>query len=325
MALYGAMTQWLLQSLPMPLILVDWSPLTADQHQQLLRAALPTGGRSVTLYEEIHSRKKLGNRRIQQQFLMRLQTLLPPTVTPIIVADSGFRTPFFREVEGLGWHWLGRIRNRDFIAWANRPDAWLAAKSLYAKATRKPKCLGSARWVRSHPLAGERVTFFRPAKGRKHLTAQHHPAKSKASRKHAECEKEPWLLVVSPSLKAYSAVRVVDYYRSRMQIEEGLRDTKSTHYGLDFTSESRIEAERRANLLLIAALIIFALWLTGICLKGTDIERHIKVNSSQDHSPYSVIFLARIACQYVTFELSVSMLEQAQALLVDYFDSLEKG
>ena len=325
MALYGAMSQWLLQSLPMPLILIDWSPLTADQHQQLLRAALPTGGRSVTLYEEIHPRRKLGNRRVQQRFLTSLQTLLPPSVTPIIVADSGFRTPFFREVESLGWHWLGRIRNRDFIAWADRPDTWLSAKSLYAKATRKPKCLGSARWVRSHPLAGELVTFFRPAKGRKHLTAQHRPAKSKASRKHAEREKEPWLLVVSPSLKAYSAVRVVDYYRSRMQIEEGLRDTKSTHYGLDFTSESRIEAERRANLLLIAALIIFALWLTGICLKGTDIERHIKVNSGQDHSPYSVIFLARIACRYVAFELSASMLEQAQALLVAYFDSLEGG
>jgi hypothetical protein len=325
MALYGAMTQWLLQSLPMPLILIDWSPLTADQHQQLLRAALPTGGRSVTLYEEIHPVKKLGNRRIQQRFLSSLQALLPAHVTPIIVADSGFRTPFFREVESLGWHWLGRIRNRDFIAWANRPNAWLAAKSLYTKATRKPKCLGSARWVRSHPLDGERVAFYRPAKGRKHLTSQHQPSNSSASRKHAEREKEPWLLVVSPSLKAFSAVRVVDYYRSRMQIEEGLRDTKSTHYGLDFTSESRIEAERRANLLLIAALIIFALWLTGICLKGTDIERHIKVNSSQDHSPYSVIFLARIACRYIAFELSASMLDQAQALLVDYFDSLEGG
>jgi hypothetical protein len=30
MALDGAMTHWLLQSLPMPLILIDWSPLTAD-------------------------------------------------------------------------------------------------------------------------------------------------------------------------------------------------------------------------------------------------------------------------------------------------------
>lgn len=325
MEIYGAMTQWLLQSLPMPLILIDWSPLTTDQHQQLLRAALPTGGRSVTLYEEIHPVKKLGNRRIQQRFLRSLQALLPANVVPIIVADSGFRTPFFREVENLGWHWLGRIRNRDFIAWVNRPNDWLAAKSLYAKATRKPKCLGSARWVRSHPLNGELVTFYRPAKGRKQLTAQHHRSKSSASRKHAKREKEPWLLVVSPSLKAFSAVRVVDYYRSRMQIEEGLRDTKSMRYGLDFTSGSRIEAERRANLLLIAALIIFALWLTGICLKGTDIERHIKVNSGQGRSPYSVIFLARIACRYVVFELSASMLEQAQALLVDYFDSLEGG
>jgi len=116
--------------------------------------------------------------------------------------------------------------------------------------------------VRSHPLDGVLVAFYRPAKGRKHLNVQHQPSKSSVSRKHAKREQEPWLLVVSPSLKAFSAARVVAYYRSRMQIEEGLRDTKSTHYGLDFTSESRIEAERRANLLLIAALIIFALWLT---------------------------------------------------------------
>ena len=63
----------------------------------------------------------------------------------------------------------------------------------------------------------------------------------------------------------------------------------------------------------------------GICLKGTDIERHIKVNSGQCSPHFSVIFLARIACQYVIFELSASMLDQAQALIVDYFDSLEEG
>jgi hypothetical protein len=246
-------------------------------------------------------------------------------VTPIIIADSGFRTPFFRGVESLGWHWLGRIRNRDSIAWADQPDNWLAAKSLYAKASRKPRHLGFVHWVRRHPIEGELVAFFRPAKGRKHLNAQHRPSKASASRKHAKREKEPWLLVVSPSLKAYSAVRVVDYYRSRMQIEEGFRDTKSVHYGLDFVCESRIDVERRANLLLIAALIIFALWLTGSCLKGTDIERQIKVNSSQNHSPYSVVFLARIACRYITFELSASMLDQAQTLLLSYFESLEEG
>lgn len=113
-ALYGIMTQFLLKSLPLPLIIVDRSPLTDDQSQQLLRASLPVGGRSITLYEEVHPDSKLGNRRVQHQFLAHLQKLLPQHVIPIIVADSGFRTPFFREVGRLGWHWLGRIRNPRF-------------------------------------------------------------------------------------------------------------------------------------------------------------------------------------------------------------------
>ncbi|MCL7422570.1 MAG: hypothetical protein M8364_16905 [Methylobacter sp.] len=117
----------------------------------------------------------------------------------------------------------------------------------------------------------------------------------------------------------------MNYYRSRMQIEEGFRDTKSTHYGEDLTQDSRISADRRANLLVIAALIIFALWLIGLGLKGTAIERQIKVCSNRHRSPYSVIFLARIACQYRVIELPENLLEQAQALLVDYFSTLEKA
>jgi hypothetical protein len=319
------MTRFLLKSLPLPLIIIDWSPLTDDQSQQLLRAALPVGGRAISLYEEVHPDSKLGNRRVQHQFLARLQQVLPAHVKPIIVADSGFRTPFFREVERLNWHWLGRIRNRDFIAFADHPDDWQSAKSLYAKATRKAKLLGLANWVRSNPLTGQLVIFYRPAQGRKQLTVQKRPAKSKQSLKQAKREKEPWLLVVSPSLKAYSAVRVVNYYRTRMQIDEGFRDTKSTHYGLDLANDSRIQAERRANLLLIAALIVFALWLVGLSLKGSATERQIKVNSGSKHSPYSVIFLGKIACRYVAFELSDDYLELAQALLVGYFEKLEEG
>ncbi|SDZ20738.1 hypothetical protein [Nitrosomonas sp. Nm58] len=34
MEIYGTMTRWLLQSLPMPLILIDWSPLTTDLTSQ---------------------------------------------------------------------------------------------------------------------------------------------------------------------------------------------------------------------------------------------------------------------------------------------------
>jgi len=322
-AIYGIMTQWLLKSVPMPIILIDWSPLTADQSQQLLRASLPVGGRSITLYEEVHPSRKLGNPCVQKQFLAQLKLMLPRGVTPIVVADSGFRTPFFREVEQLDWHWIGRIRNRDFIAFTVDADNWLPAKSLYAKATRKPKSLGLAHWVRSNPLVGELVTYYRKSKGRKQFTLLKMPAKSRHSRKQAVREKEPWLLVLSPSLKTFSAVLVVNYYRTRMQIEEGFRDTKSTSYGLDLACESRIKTERRANLLLISALTIFALWLIGLSLKGTETERQIRVNTGQKGSPYSVIFLARIACRYLSLTLPDDYWKIAQDMLAGYFKTLE--
>jgi hypothetical protein len=96
-------------------------------------------------------------------------------------------------------------------------------------------------------------------------------------------------------------------------------------YGLDLARASRIQTERRANLLLIAALIIFALWLVGLSLKGSITERQIRVNSSSKHSPYSIIFLGKIACCYVLFELPDDCLKMAQALLVGYFENLEEG
>jgi hypothetical protein len=60
LALYGAMAQFLLKSLPLPLVIIDWSPLTDDQSQQLLRASLPVGGRTITLVEVSPSRQKTG-------------------------------------------------------------------------------------------------------------------------------------------------------------------------------------------------------------------------------------------------------------------------
>jgi len=74
------------------------------------------GGRALTLYEEVHAQSKLGNRRTQHRFLDQLARMIPESCCPIIVADSGFKTPFYRYIENhLQWLWLGRIRGRDFI------------------------------------------------------------------------------------------------------------------------------------------------------------------------------------------------------------------
>lgn len=51
----------------------------------------------------MHPQKKLGNRAVQQRFLERLAQLLPAHVAPIIIADAGFKVPFYRAAERLGW------------------------------------------------------------------------------------------------------------------------------------------------------------------------------------------------------------------------------
>lgn len=321
-AIYGAITQWLLKGLPMPIILIDWSDLTQDLSQQLLRAALPVGGRSLTLYEEIHPLSKLGNRRVQHRFLQTLQSLLPADVCPLIVADSGFRVPFYREVEKLGWHWLGRIRSRDLVTVKQPRDQWIPAKSLYRQATRKPRCLGLAWWVRSNPLLGPLVAVYHKPKGRVDPTRSGQRIRGKCSRKHAKREREPWLLVTSLSLQHCTAKQVVQWYKTRMQIEEGFRDTKSAYYGLGLANESRIQQQRLANLVLVAALTSLLLWLIGTALKGTDINKRVQVNTVENRSVYSAIFLARIILQHTHFRIKQSMLLDAHQFIANYFEAL---
>jgi hypothetical protein len=138
-AIYGALARMLLNGVAEPLIVIDWSDLKEDQSVHLLRASLPVGGRSLTLYEEVHPQRKLGNRQVQHRFLQRLKALLPATAQPIIVADSGFKVPFYREVERLDWRWVGRVRGRDFIQLKHR---WRSCQRVFAEASETPRALG---------------------------------------------------------------------------------------------------------------------------------------------------------------------------------------
>jgi hypothetical protein len=148
-SIYAALCRVLLARIGAPLILIDWSDLKADQSLHLLRASLPVGGRSLTLYEEVHPQKRLGNRGVQVRFLRRLAGLLPAGLAPIIIADAGFKVPFFRAVERLGWRWVGRVRGRDHV---RLNDGWVSCKTLFRRATPSARLLGQGEWVRSNPL-----------------------------------------------------------------------------------------------------------------------------------------------------------------------------
>lgn len=307
---YSALAGTLLKGLPEPIILIDWSPLCADQSWQLLRAAMPVGGRSLTLYEEVHPRTKLGNRRVQHEFLHQLSILIPAHCRPIVVADSGFRTPFYRYVEKtLGWHWVGRIRSRDFICFDTASDQWFSAKSLYTKATTKAKCFGQIDWVRRNPLTSLLVVIRQPKKRRQDLTYSGATRRSKQSHSHAGREREPWLLVYSISLKGCTPPKLIALYRSRMQIEEGFRDHKAAHYGLGISQHRNIGEKRRAVLCLLATLAHFVLWCIGTAGKTTAQAKQVRVNSSSKRAPYSVVFLARLLIAQKRFRLTDNEIE----------------
>ncbi|AJE23599.1 Transposase, IS4 family (plasmid) [Azotobacter chroococcum NCIMB 8003] len=122
----GPCSAALLGSLKHPLILVDWSPIDAAGTLFLLLEALAA--------------------------------MLPARCTPLLVTDASFRRPWFQAVEAMGWHYVGRVRNRDLCRFGEQP--WQPVKSLYALVSASPKRLGrfemtcSAPWS-PHSLRGE--------------------------------------------------------------------------------------------------------------------------------------------------------------------------
>jgi hypothetical protein len=293
MALYATVAQHTLRNVPEPLILIDWSDLRADQSLQWLRAVVPLGGRALVLYDEVHPRRLLANRLVQHRFLRRLATLLPLGARPIIVADAGFRSPFYREVERLGWHWVGRIRNRDCIAWHNAPYHWHCARSLYRQARKTPQCLGHAQWVRYAPLRTILYLMRARPKGRVHQTVFGTRSHSETSLRCAARSREPWLLAASLSLQSRSARCITGYYRQRMQIEQSFRDTKSARFGIGLEQARTLSVRRFEALLLVAALALFVLYLIGLAAQQRQQHRHLQANTIRRRRVYSIIFLAR--------------------------------
>jgi hypothetical protein len=290
--LYQALAQHHLAHLKNPVIIVDWSDLTPDGRWQLLRASIAFEGRSVTLYEQVHPQRYSGAWRVHQQFLARLASILPPGCTPILVTDAGFRGAWFKLVNQMGWHWIGRIRNRDMVKRVGG-QTWSGCKNLYPGATETPRCLGQFDYVRSNPVPCRLVIVKHRRKGRHKRSVLGKPAHSYHSRKNARRQREPWLLAVSPGLEHLSANAVVNVYAKRMQIEEEFRDLKNEHFGLGFSANRSKHGKRFGVLLLVACLASFLLRLIGEIAHAHHVERQCQSNTRRSRAVLSCINLAR--------------------------------
>ena len=294
--IYADMAQWLLRG-PQPVIVVDWSDLKADRRWCLLRAAVPVGGRTLPVLDMVFPGRQQGSPAAEKHFLKRLAALIPKHVRPILVTDAGFRCPWFREVAALGWDWVGRLRGTTRVKPVEVEDhdaQWVPCRGLHQLANDRPRMLPPMCINRSQALECCLAAYRKRAKGRKHITRHGAVARSKLSRQCAAREREPWLVIASPTLQHMSARQLVALYSRRMQIESSFRDLKSHRYGHGLEDSLTGKCHRLDILLLVNALATFASWLAGLACEASGID-HWLYPGRKERKLYSTIRIGREA------------------------------
>ena len=290
-AIYAGITQPLFKTVRQPIIVVDWSELTEDQAFHLLRASVPVGGRTVTIYEEVHPRSRITNRKVHQRFLESLKRLIPNHCRPIVVTDAGFRTTWFDMLDKMEWDYVGRVRNRTLVKRCGSNE-WEPCKTLYKRATYQALYIGDYLLNRSKPMAGYLYLLKRRPKDRHRRNSDGTVAKSGYSHKIAKRKREPWLLVTSLGGEQALAQTITHAYKARMQIEEGFRDLKSSRFGFNIRVCQTRNKRRLEILLLIGFLATYCLWLLGVEAERQKYHVRYQSNTIKTRRVLSVIYLA---------------------------------
>jgi hypothetical protein len=292
------MARWLLRG-SQPVILIDWSDLKPDKSWCLLRAAVPVGGRTLTLLDMVVPGREQGAPGTEKRFLQQLRAIVPASVTPILVTDAGFRTPWFRAVSAMGWHWLGRLRGRTQVKPQDAPDRieqWVDSRQLHVLASTRPHELPPMLTNRSDPIGCRLVVYAKARQGRQSPNRRmpSRASRSTASMKASAREREPWLIMASPELKTPSARQLVGLYARRMQIELGFRDLKSHRYGQGMEDSLTRHGSRLQVLLLVSTLASFVSWLAGLGCEATGVAQWLWPHHST-RKLYSTVRVGREA------------------------------
>jgi hypothetical protein len=293
--IYRRLCRSLIGAKQRPWVIVDWSHIP-NTKLHVLRAALVTKGRALTLYEEVHGEKKQENAQVQRAFLNTFQALLPDGCRPIIVTDAGFHNPWFKQVLKLGWDYVGRIRGRKQYRLVGT-DVWQGCKTLWTQSRCRVKALGAVELCRTASLQ----TYFYLIKDKpKGRHSRRNDGMTKEYRKGAA---EPWLLASSLGHRQ-AAKLVIRIYRTRMQIEEGFRDLKSARYGFSFAYAKSQQPERVQILLLIAALASFLAWFSGWVAEQQQLHLQFQANSIKHRRVLSLFYLG---CQVIRRNIKLTL------------------
>lgn len=296
-----------------PEMIVDWSKYP-NSKDAILRVSLAAQGRAITVYEERHPFKKMGNRKIQKHFLKTLKTILPDGCQPVIITDAGFHNEWFKEILNLGWDYVGRIRGLKKCCFEGSAT-FHSCKKLFKLATKKMKCLGEMTLTKKNPMKSYIYLIKSELKGRKVLTKKGKVKQHKDSKAYSRAQREPWLL--ASSLKGRNAEKKVKtMYARRMTIEEAFRDMKSSRYGFGLEEGKTRKDNRRDVMLLIAMLAGLIAWITGLAGEQMKLQYQFQSNSIKHRRVISLFYLG---CQLIRKKFKILL-----SLVWDLIVSLQK-
>ena len=286
-----------------PLVIaVDWSAVAPDGAFVELRAALTrTGmGRALTLYQQVYPKSKLGNGRAERALLNKLRGWIPAQVPVIIMSDAGFRRPWFKEIERLGWCWIGRIRGGVSVS---HDGHWQQASAWFVHATSKACRWQACRLTRRFRFGCDMVLYRGRQRGGRRYGRAGHGSTPKARREARASACEPWLLAHCAALRSLRPDEIVGLFKERMQIEENFRDTKSIPFGCGLELSQSRSAPRLHALLMVGTLATFLLWHIGQLAEAEGLHRRFKA-TTRDARELSIITLAKLLCALQSLPLT---------------------
>lgn len=282
------------------LIAVDWTGCCSpDNH--MLRASLVHDGRSIPIYNEIHSQKDLATEETHTQFLLNLKAIVPEGKRVVIITDAGFKTPWFNMVYQLGWYFVGRVSGT--INYRLDTDKkWNHIKKSHSLVERgETRYLGIGRLGQDSKtrVQGLFTAYWGEKKGRKNPKPKYPDVEKRYSKMYAE----PWILI-SNLHKDSSLLDVEHYeeavallmrelYSKRMQIEQNFRDDKSGRLGFGWRFSRTKDKNKMSILILIATIATLILWMIGFAAEKKKIHYLFQANTVRSHRVLSLLYLAK--------------------------------
>ena len=257
-------------------LLVDWTGANDGRQWWVLSAAIAAPGRAIPIYDAIFQKGHYDSHRAREAFLRQLQRLLPPGRRVIVVADSGFRVPFLKQLQRRGWDYVVRLRGRPRLQLV-RTGENLQPANLHLRAGLTAQTLGPVQLRETKPFFVQQLVLFGTRRrGRKAKDRLGRVRRWRRSRHYARSWREPWVLLSSLS---DSPDRIRHLYSMRMAIEETFRDIKNPRLGLGFAGSASRSIQRVRVLWLIGALAARICRAAGELAEKLGLVRTLQANT----------------------------------------------